>query len=90
MALLDPLTGIGNRRALQDHIAALPQVRGSGHGLAILVFDIDRFKSINDGHGHAFGDTIIVMAATVARKVLRGQDEVFRIGGEDFACVSPT
>lgn len=87
MALLDPLTGIGNRRALQDHITALPQVRGSGRGLAIPVFDIDRFKSVNDGRGHAFGDTIIVKAASVARKVLRGKDEVFRIGGEEFACV---
>jgi diguanylate cyclase (GGDEF)-like protein len=56
-------------------------------GLALIVFDIDRFKSINDRFGHAYGDLVIIRAAEVAKKVVRRPDLIFRVGGEEFACL---
>lgn len=86
LAFQDVMTGIGNRRAFQVKILEYAD-RRQPQGLALIVFDIDHFKSINDRFGHAFGDQVIVRAAEAARKVLRRPDQVFRIGGEEFACL---
>jgi diguanylate cyclase (GGDEF)-like protein len=80
-ALTDPLTGLGNRRALGElvtKIAATPSTTG------ILAFDLDHFKRINDTHGHAGGDRVLVHVAEILRGELRGHDAAFRIGGEEL------
>ncbi len=87
MALLDSLTGVGNRRAFEMWMAAFAKQTASHPSLALLVLDIDRFKTINDTHGHGVGDKVIARAAEVAKKTLRPRDVVFRIGGEEFACL---
>ena len=86
LAFQDVMTGVGNRRAFQAKILEYAD-REEPRGLALIVFDIDLFKSINDCFGHAYGDLVIVRAAEVARKVLRRPDLIFRIGGEEFACL---
>lgn len=82
-AMTDPLTGLLNRRALFDAIAAEP-LEGDA---AIAVFDIDRFKSINDHHGHAMGDRAIVEFAQAMRRHCAGDELAARMGGEEFALV---
>ncbi|WP_260923840.1 GGDEF domain-containing protein [Novosphingobium sp. 9] len=85
LAQVDPLTGIGNRRALDAHMAGLPSCR-TGKVRAMVALDIDHFKTINDRYGHAFGDRVIIGAAEAARSIF-GSDCVFRIGGEEFLAV---
>jgi diguanylate cyclase (GGDEF)-like protein len=86
MAFQDVMTGVGNRRAFEMKILEYTDQKEQ-QGLALIVFDIDRFKSINDRFGHAYGDLVIVRAAEVARKVFARTDLIFRIGGEEFACL---
>jgi diguanylate cyclase (GGDEF)-like protein len=82
-AMTDPLTGLLNRRALFDAIAAAP-LEGDA---AVAVFDIDRFKSINDRHGHATGDRAIRAFARAMDRHCDGVDIAARMGGEEFALV---
>lgn len=82
-AMTDPLTGLLNRRALFDAIATGPLEPDT----AILVFDIDRFKAINDGHGHATGDRVIARFADVVRQRVQRGDLSARLGGEEFAVI---
>lgn len=86
LASIDPLTGIGNRRALDDRMEAIAKIGAREGCTAVALLDIDRFKAINDEHGHGFGDGVIVGAAMVAREVL-GAGNVFRVGGEEFAAI---
>ncbi|PNU02836.1 hypothetical protein A8V01_07155 [Novosphingobium guangzhouense] len=86
LALIDPLTGIGNRRALDERMEALALTSRKEGCTAVAVLDIDHFKAINDELGHAFGDIVIAGAAMVAREALTGED-VFRVGGEEFAAI---
>ena len=86
LASIDPLTGIGNRRALDDRIEALARSPRGEDCVAVALLDIDRFKAINDELGHGFGDMVIVGAAMVARETL-GAGNVFRVGGEEFAAI---
>jgi diguanylate cyclase (GGDEF)-like protein len=90
MTLLDPLTDAYNRRAFEQQTRGWTQ---SSHPartqVAALLFDIDNFKQINDGFGHAVGDQVIILAAQTARSVLRNSDTVFRMGGEEFICLLP-
>lgn len=81
----DPLTGWLNRRALQ-RIASHEFSRSdrTGQPCAILTFDIDHFKKINDSYGHAVGDEALLHVTRLAQDVLRGYDHLFRIGGEEF------
>lgn len=87
-ALRDPLTGAYNRRAfkmrLQSHLA-----NGSGDEFAIVVFDIDHFKKVNDRYGHAAGDTALCICAETIARTFRSSDFVARIGGEEFAAILP-
>ncbi|MFC0205496.1 GGDEF domain-containing protein [Novosphingobium soli] len=84
LASIDPLTGIGNRRAFDARMARLASEGPNGSCTAVAVLDIDHFKAVNDELGHGFGDLVIVGAATVAQEVF-GSANVFRIGGEEFA-----
>jgi diguanylate cyclase (GGDEF)-like protein len=81
----DPLTGLANRRHFQ---AAMKQLAADGK-LAGTVFliDIDHFKRINDAHGHAVGDTVLMEMATRIRGTLREQDLIVRWGGEEFLVI---
>ncbi|WGD32291.1 GGDEF domain-containing protein [Ancylobacter sp. WKF20] len=82
-AMTDPLTGLMNRRALFDAGSASPVAAET----AVIVFDIDSFKTINDTHGHAFGDRVInLFAASITRHAPTGA-LVARLGGEEFALV---
>lgn len=84
-ALSDPLTGAMNRRAL---FARYGQQK-FGPYMAVVMFDLDHFKNINDTYGHASGDRVLLTFADVARRHLRGDDALVRLGGEEFAIVLP-
>ncbi|MBV9896378.1 MAG: GGDEF domain-containing protein [Chloroflexi bacterium] len=86
----DPLTCIGNRQALRealDSVHAQATANGTPYGLAI--FDIDNFKKYNDSLGHLAGDRVLARVAEVLSATCRGQDHVFRFGGEEFVLVVP-
>jgi diguanylate cyclase (GGDEF)-like protein len=89
-ALRDPLTGIYNRRVLQDALdrALLSAAREDGH-VGLTLFDIDDFKAINDVHGHDVGDEVLRRVAACGRQVVRPGDTFARIGGEEFALLTP-
>jgi diguanylate cyclase (GGDEF)-like protein len=87
-AMVDPLTGIANRRAFL-HDAALLAKRHSGNPrpTAVLLIDLDHFKSINDRFGHALGDHVLEIFTGSARQSIRSSDLIGRLGGEEFAAV---
>ena len=84
MAMSDPLTGLYNRRALEEHFAQHDAVNSS-YALAIL--DVDHFKQINDQHGHMVGDQVLKAIASRLGNQVRSDDLIARIGGEEFAIV---
>jgi two-component system, cell cycle response regulator len=90
MAVTDPLTSLHNRRYFEAHAAAaLEQAVQRDKPLSLLILDIDHFKAINDGYGHAAGDEVLREFAHRVRKNLRGIDLPCRIGGEEFVVVMP-
>ncbi len=90
LATSDPLTGLDNRRAfLEKATALLEHCRRHHQDCAVLMLDIDRFKSINDRFGHAVGDQAIIACANALRATLRDADVVGRMGGEEFAALLP-
>jgi len=85
-AIIDPLTRARNRRGF-DHVATvLAKQRQRG---ALVSFDIDHFKKVNDEHGHAVSDAVLARVARAAQEVLREGDALGRIGGEEFAAMLP-
>ncbi len=89
-ALVDPLSNIPNRRALgAQTVSEIARSRRSGAPLALIVWDIDRFKSINDNHGHQFGDKVIARVAREIQSRLRDSDFTARYGGEEFVSLLP-
>ncbi len=90
MAITDALTGLHNRRYMETHLAALTeQAAQRGKPLAVLILDIDFFKSINDGHGHDAGDDVLREFAVRIRKSIRNIDLACRYGGEEFVIAMP-
>ena len=87
-AMVDPLTGIANRRAfLQDAHLLAKRHASSPHPVAVMLIDLDHFKSINDRFGHALGDRVLEIFSDAARKSVRASDLIGRLGGEEFAVV---
>ena len=90
LARTDDLTGLANRRAFVEMgTAALDQARRYDRALALVMFDIDRFKLINDTHGHAAGDEVLRAIAQVVKQTARIADIAGRLGGEEFALLLP-
>lgn len=88
LALVDPLTGVLNRRGIEQAAAPLvARAARRGGGLAVIVADLDRFKAVNDGFGHALGDRVLQRFAGHARRMMRAGDLVGRLGGEEFVFV---
>lgn len=89
-ATLDHLTGLWNRRMILEQLdRELNRVRRERRPLTIAMVDIDRFKGVNDAHGHAAGDAVLRDAATVIRSQLREYDFIGRYGGEEFILLLP-
>jgi two-component system, cell cycle response regulator len=90
LALIDPLTGLFNRRYVTAHLEGLMARIGTGSkGPALLLFDLDRFKLINDSWGHLAGDEVLCEIAKRALSELRSFDLVGRYGGEEFVVLMP-
>ncbi len=82
----DPLTGLGHGRAFHTHLARV--LEGADQPVAILLLDLDNFKHINDTAGHLVGDRVLCETARLLHEVLRTDDLLFRIGGDEFAVVA--
>jgi diguanylate cyclase len=80
--LLDPLTGLKNRRGLER---AVQEITGSLDEAALLVIDVDHFKLINDTHGHLLGDRVLRAIGQILQANIKGRDIAARLGGEEFA-----
>jgi diguanylate cyclase (GGDEF)-like protein len=89
-ARVDALTGIPNRRAMNEELAALiARTHRYGHELAVVLFDLDRFKAFNDTAGHLAGDRVLREVAATLKRSLRGSDSIYRYGGEEFLALLP-
>ena len=84
---LDALTGLPNRRYFDELLAIMGPRRRETDSLAILMIDVDRFKQLNDHHGHAAGDAVLREVAAAIAHTLRAEDTPVRYGGEEFAVI---
>jgi diguanylate cyclase (GGDEF)-like protein len=90
LANTDALTGLYNLRYLQAHIRHLVGIQQRyGHGFAVLVLDINGLKRVNDAHGHAAGDRMLVGVAAAIRATVRTIDTSVRMGGDEFCVLAP-
>ena len=83
-AARDPLTGLGNHRAFHEALRTRAVAEGDW---AVLLVDLDHFKGINEHHGHVEGDRVLREVAAAMAQALRGNDRVFRVGGDEFAAL---
>lgn len=88
-AKLDPLTGMLNRRGLEQRMKSFVEDAGSLRGGTMLLADIDHFKTLNDTYGHLLGDKVLRSVAQVICESIKGRDIAARIGGEEFAIFLP-
>ena len=90
LALTDSLTGLHNRRYLDSHLqGVMERMADTGRPVTLLMIDIDRFKAVNDTHGHAAGDQVLKAVAERILRNVRGFDLAVRYGGEEFVVVMP-
>ena len=91
LARVDELTGLPNRRAFVEALdTEIARARRFGSELSLVLADLDRFKEVNDTHGHQAGDACLRDAATALQSVLRQYDACFRWGGDEFALLLPS
>jgi two-component system cell cycle response regulator len=90
VARRDPLTGLGNRRALREYLDLFEgRVARYGHRYCMALLDVDHFKSYNDTYGHQAGDEILKAVAAQLNDQARAGDSLYRYGGEEFLCIFP-
>lgn len=88
--LMDGLTGICNRRGLEQRLKKeMDRHKRYGRPLSLMIFDLDHFKAVNDMHGHQCGDRILKNIAELIGRSIRTEDTLGRYGGEEFCCVMP-
>jgi diguanylate cyclase (GGDEF)-like protein len=91
LAQTDSLTSLYNHRYFHERLRSeLTRASRSHDTVAVLMFDLDDFKRVNDVHGHGVGDQLLIQVARVARDTVRGSDVVCRIGGEEFGVIMPS
>jgi diguanylate cyclase len=89
-ATTDPLTGLPNRKVFESALDDLvSDFEANGYSFCLIIVDIDRFKLVNDTHGHLVGDKVIRYVADTIRSCAKGKDLVVRMGGEEFALLLP-
>lgn len=89
LALKDGLTSLGNRLQYDETIAKTTSLaHRNGENVALIVMDLDKFKPVNDQHGHAEGDKVLISVAGAINKSLRHSDHAFRFGGDEFCCIT--
>ena len=87
-AFFDPLTGLANRLLLIDRFEhSMRQAKRSLKPFAVLMVDLNKFKSINDSYGHAAGDTVLIAIAQRLVSIVRSSDTVARLGGDEFVLI---
>lgn len=85
IATKDALTGLHNRREMDDHLnVRFTEFVNSNNPVTIIMADLDYFKAVNDRYGHPVGDQILVAVSDVIKKALRATDHAYRYGGEEF------
>jgi diguanylate cyclase (GGDEF)-like protein len=90
LSIRDPLTGLLNRRGLAPRLTReAARLRRYGEHYALLAVDVDHFKAVNDRHGHATGDAVLVQLGALLRDMARDVDTVARLGGEEFCLLLP-
>jgi diguanylate cyclase (GGDEF)-like protein len=90
MLFEDPLTKLSNRRFILTQLAAaVSAARRHERALSVAIVDIDHFKYVNDEHGHAAGDRVLAAVANSMRQHLRAEDQLGRLGGEEFLALLP-
>jgi diguanylate cyclase (GGDEF)-like protein len=90
LAATDALTGLTNHRGFQEVLAAeLEQARRDGAQVSLVAMDLDNFKTLNDTHGHPFGDEVLRAVGKALGEVVRSTDTAARVGGEEFALLLP-
>lgn len=90
LALWDSVTGLPNRTFLADRLGEeLSRAERHGRSFALLMFDLDGFKDVNDTHGHAAGDRVLAMVGARAARSMRASDVVARLGGDEFVALLP-
>ncbi|MDL0431963.1 GGDEF domain-containing protein [Marinobacter sp. TBZ242] len=85
LATIDPLTGVKNRRSMDEELAmAIASAARTGISYGLVLLDIDHFKKINDEHGHSVGDDVLTEMVVLIEQNIRKSDQLFRFGGEEF------
>ncbi len=88
LAMTDPLTGLSNRNSFMSGLErAIKVARRYGHGISLLIVDLDKFKAVNDCYGHPIGDQLLKHVAAILIHKIREVDQVARLGGDEFAVI---